>query len=169
MKGILLSVLLAVACGKSAPPPATATPATDAVPGAAATAAAPLARDAGPSTAADVGGDASVAGPSATQAEEPPPPKDTCGPAAVELETAARVAMRTCYEDAAKKKPGLAGSVRIAVNVDAHGKIASAKSIEKSTLGDKVVDCIAKAIKATPFDGGQCASRTMQILHNYPH
>lgn len=165
MKRILVSALL-VACGKSAPPPATAT--ASAEPGL--DAAAPLAEDAGAMPAAEntaEGGAASPPGPAPV--DEPPPPKDTCGPAAAELETAARVAMRKCYEDAAKKKPGLAGAVRIAVNVDAHGKISSTKSMEKSTLGDKVVDCIAKAIKATPFDGGKCSSRTMQILHAYPH
>ena len=158
------------ACAKSAPPATTAGPeitsdagpTLDAVPSAppsssAAAVAAPPPSEAGSAV-------------SATGVPEPGSNDvDACAPAAVELEKSARVAMRTCYEDGAKKKPNLAGTVRIAVNVDARGKISSTKSIDKSSLGDKVVDCIQKAIKATPFDGGKCQMRTMTIVHAYPH
>lgn len=170
---VVVTVAL-VGCGAKSAPPAAAVPATSPTPPPdPALAAAPADEDASSpragATASPIANDAgapSAVTPNAPDDSSPAP--DACIPAAAKLEVAARAAMRKCYEDAAKKTPGIAGSVRIAVRVDFHGKIASTKSIDKSTLSDKVVDCIGRAIKATPFDGGECQGRSMQMLHSYP-
>jgi hypothetical protein len=93
---------------------------------------------------------------------------DLCGLAAGEVEKALRPAYRKCYVEGFKKNPNLEGTVRIAVNVDAHGKISSVKAIEPYQLDAPAVACMVKATKAHKFDVSTCPQKTLTIVHKYP-
>jgi hypothetical protein len=93
---------------------------------------------------------------------------DPCGPLAAAFEKSVRPQLKECYREGKKKNPNLEGSVRIYVNVDLNGRMASVKAPEDSELGKSVVDCMLKAVKKGSLDGSVCKGKTLAIPLQFP-
>lgn len=92
---------------------------------------------------------------------------DPCAAVAAPYEEKVRPLFNQCYQEGKKKNPELQGLARIAIAVNAKGKVTSVKPAGTSELGKAVLDCIVTKLKSEPFEGAQCASRTVTIAKQY--
>jgi hypothetical protein len=163
MKHAWVWVLLAACGGKPAeapagePPPATATPPLSEPEG---TATPPVAPTAEAPTSDSAPGSVSTG----DNASEAP---DECAKVAAPFEEKVRPLFNKCYQEGKKKNPELAGVAKIAISVNTLGKVTSVKPAGTSELGDSVIGCIVKAVKAEPFDGSLCKARTVTVSKQY--
>jgi hypothetical protein len=162
MRNAWVWVLLAACGGKpaeapaAAPPPAEATPPLSDPEGTATPPVAPPAE----TTGADAAGTVST-GDSGSDAP------DECAKVAAPFEEKVRPLFNKCYQEGKKKNPELAGVAKIAISVNTLGKVTSVKPAGTSELGDSVIGCIVKAVKAEPFDGSLCKARTVTVSKQY--
>jgi len=92
---------------------------------------------------------------------------DECSKSALPFEEKVRPLLNKCYQEGKKKNPDLSGTVRVAVAINTTGKVTSVKPSGTSELGDSVVQCMAKVVRDTPFDGTLCKSKTVVVSKTY--
>ena len=163
---LLVVPFLFLACGAAKGTQAPSTPATPESPASSAPPAAPVPN-------ANVATDAGEApGPSASapaSAPEPAPEPDQCAPVALAYEKSLRPKLRQCWSDAAHKtKERILGSIRLILELDSSGKVASQRLAEKSDLPEPIQKCMIKAFKAEPIDGKLCDMKTFTIAEKFP-
>lgn len=118
-----------------------------------------------PSASGASGASGGGSAPGGTITSDDIPPE--CSKAATAYQPTVWPAMNKCYQEGKKKNPDLEGTVHIQVSVNATGKVNAVKASGTSELGDSVVDCMVKAIKAKPFDGKDCKSKSVTIVKMY--
>jgi hypothetical protein len=167
----LLGMGIWLGCGGSPKPPVLSDgpPPTSATPTALGDAAAPVATASPTQSDAPADAAAPVATAAATVAPPDPPPDDKCAPVAVAYEKSLRAKLKQCWLDAANKsKDRIIGSVKLVLEIDNTGKIASQRFGEKSDLPEPIQKCMMKVFKSEPIDGKKCDMKTFTIAEKFP-
>lgn len=122
-----------------------------------------------PSAAAPSSADSAGAAPAGTApaaSAAPAEAPDECGAVAAPFEEKVRAKFNECYQAGKKKNPELAGTIRVTLKINVHGKIAKVTN-EPSQLDKPVVDCMVKAVKKEPLDTKTCLGKDITVSKTY--
>lgn len=76
---------------------------------------------------------------------------------------AERPRLRSCYEEALARSPGLTGRVVLVLEVDQRGSASRVFEAKREGLGEREVQCFARVLKTTKFHDGAGSAVTIKV------